>query len=233
MTGKTIQFGLGRVRDLVPSIDGRFKLNASCVRQRSDDGVVWKPTTSIPLRAPRSECLLSECRRPSRADASRSVQSVSEPAISSPTLCGLTGWSDCLYQRAKPWGSGGEVFALRPRSVPRRSLTGSPGTTAAAFRKRPSRGMNHSSWHVAWRFRSLQFVYWSSVERAEPTESSVANLRTWRLIGPNGAEPSAGDPTELSPTVCDARTRPLTRVSHEKRNADQCPPTGGEPDRHR
>lgn len=233
MTGKTIQFGLGRVRDLVPSIDGRFKLNASCVRQRSDDGVVWKPTTSIPLRAPRSECLLSECRRPSRADASRSVQSVSEPAISSPTLCGLTGWSDCLYQRAKPWGSGGEVFALRPRSVPRRSLTGSPGTTATTFRERRLRRMIHSSWQVAWYVRSLQFVWWSSVRKDEPFESSVAQLRASQLVGPNGAESGACDQTVTTPALCEVRTRPVTRVSNEKRNADQCPPAGGEPDRHR
>lgn len=224
------------MRVFVSGADGRFRLNVSCVRQRSDDGVVRKPTTSILLRAPRSKCLLGESRRLLRADESRSGRRVSEPTISSPTRCDLTGWSDCLHQRViqgASWDSVGDPFAQRSRSVPRRSLTGSPGTTAATFRKRPSRGMNHSSWHVAWHFSSLQFVCWSSVERAEPSESSVANLRTWQLIGPNGAEPRAGDPTESSPTVCDARTRPLTRVSHEKRNADQCPPTGGEPDRHR
>ena len=208
----------------------------SCVRQRSDDGVVRKPTTSIFLRAPRSKCLLGESRRLLRVDASRSGRRVSEPTISSPTRHGLTGWSDCLHQRVIQGASSdsvGDPFAQRSRSVSRRSLTGSPGTTTATFRKRPSRGMNHSSWHVARHFKSLQFVCWSSVERAEPSESSVANLRAWRLIGPNGLELHAGDPTEPSPTVCDARTRPLTRVSHEKRNADQCSPTGGEPDRHR
>lgn len=179
---KTIQLGLGRVRVFVPGDDGRFRLNVSCVRQRSDNGVVRKPTTSIFLRAPRSKCLMGESRRPLRADESRSHRRVSE----SPTYCDLTGWSDCLHQRVihgAAWDSVGDSFAQRSRSVPRRSLTGSPGTTAATFRKRPSRGMNHFSWHVAWYFSSLQFVCWSSVERAEPSESSVANLRTRRLVG--------------------------------------------------
>ncbi len=216
--------------------DGRFRLNVSCVRQRSDDGGVRKPTASILLRAPRSKCLMGEGHHLLRANEIRSGHRASEPTNSSPTRCDLTGGSDCLHQRVIQGASSdsvGDPFAQRSRSVPRRSLTGSPGTTAATFRKRPSRGMNHFSWHVARHFRSLQFVCWSSVERAEPSESSVANLRAWRLIGPNGPELHAGDPTEPSPTVCDARTRPLTRVSHEKRNADQCPPTGGEPDRHR
>lgn len=217
----------------MPGVDGRFKLNVSCVRQRSDDEVVWKPTTSIPLRAPRSECLLGECRRPSRADASRSVQGVSEPTISSPTFCGLTGGSDCLHQRVVTWGSVGDAFAQRPRSVPRRSLTGSPGTTAATFRKRPSRGMIQSSWHVARYVSSLQFVWWSSVGRGGPFESSVAILRVRWRVGPNGAEPNACGQTATTPARCDVRTRPVTRVSNEKRNADQCPPAGGEPDRHR
>ncbi len=208
----------------------------SCVRQRSGDGVVRKPTTSILLCAPRSKCLMGESCHLLRADESCSFRRVSEPTITSPTRCDLTGRSDCLHPRViqgASWNFAGDAFAQRFRSVSRRSLTGSPVTTATTFRKRPSRGMNHSSWHVARHFRSLQFVCWSSVERAEPSESSVANLRTRRLVGPNGAEPCAGDPTESSPTVCDERTRPLTRVSHEKRNADQCPPTGGEPDRHR
>ncbi len=233
---KTIQLGLGRVRVFVPGVDGRFKLNVSCVRQRSDDGVVRKPTTPVLVRAPRSECLWSECRDPSRADASRSDQGVPEPTISSPAHGGLTGGSDCLHRRVIQKATGdsvGEPLAQRPRSVLRRSLTGHPGTTAATFRTRTGRGMNRSSRQVTRYVRSRQFVRWSSVEGGGPCESSVAVWSAWRLVGPSGAEPGAGDPTVTSPAGCDARTRPLTRVSHEKRNADQCPPTRGEPDRHR
>ena len=224
------------MRVFVPGVDGRFRLNVSCVRQRSGDGGVRKPTASILRRAPRSKCLSGGSRRYLRGDESRPGRWVSEPTISSPTRYAPAGWSDCLHQRVihgAAWDSAGDAFAQRSRSVHRRSLSGSPGTTAAAFHRRPSCGVNHSPRQVAWHFGSLQFVCWNSVERAEPTEPSVANLRPWRLIGPQGAGPRAGDPTESSPTVCDARTRPLTRVSHEKRNADQCPPTGGEPDRHR
>ena len=216
--------------------DGRFKLNASCVRQRSDDGVVRKPTTSILLRAPRSKCLMGESRCPSRADESRSGCGVSGPTISSPTRCDLTGGSDCLHQRViqgASWDSVGDVFAQRSRSVPRRSLTGSPGTTATTFRERRLRRMIHSSWQVAWYVRSLQFVWWSSVRKDEPFESSVAQLRASQLVGPNGAESGACDQTVTTPALCEVRTRPVTRVSNEKRNADQCPPAGGEPDRHR
>ena len=217
-------------------VDGRFRLNVSCVRQRSDDGVVRKPTTSILVRAPRSKCLMGESRHCLRANECRSGQWASEPTISSPTRCDLPGWSDCWHRRmisGASWISVREVLAQRSRSLPRRSLSGHPGTTATPFRKRPSRGMNHSSWHVARHFPSPQFVRWSPVERAAPIEFSLARFCTWQLVGPNGAGSCAGEPTGSTSTVCDARTRPLTRVSHEKRNADQCPPVGGEPDRHR
>lgn len=199
-----------------------------CVRQRSDGGVVWKPTAPILLRAPRSKCLMGERRSSLPADESRLDRRVS----ASLTCCDYTGWSDCLYRRVC-WDSVGDAFAQRSGPVTDRSLSGSPGATATTFRKRPSRGAERSSLHVVWHFSSLQFVCWSSVERAEPSDFVVANLCTWRLIGPTGAEPCAGDPTESSPTVSDARTRPVTRVSNEKRNVDQRPPAGGEPDRHR
>ncbi len=220
----------------MPGVDGRFKLNASCVRQRSDDGVVRKPTTPVRVRAPRSKCFWGECRGPSRADASRSIPGVPEPTISSPAHGGLTGGSDCLHRwmvQGTAGDSVGEPFAQRPRSVLHRSLAGPPGTAAATFRTRTGRGMNHSSWRVARYIGSRRFDRWSSVVGGGPFESSMAVSDVWRLVGPSGAEPVAGDSTETTPASRDARTRPLTRVSHEKRNADQCPPAGGESDRHR
>lgn len=217
----------------MPGVDGRFRLNVSCVRQRSDDGGVGQPTASIPLCTPRSKCLWSERHRSSEADASRLVPRASELAMDSSIRCGLTGWSDCLHRQVMLLSSSDEIVATESRAVDRRSLPGRPGTTAAPFRERRLREKSHSSRRVAWHLHSPQWVGWSSVCRDESFVTLGTGLRVGRHVGSCVGESDPGDLAATTSTWCVVRTRPSTRASHEKRNADQCPPTGGEPDRHR
>jgi len=231
----TKQLGLGRVRDLVPGIDGRFRLDVSCVRQRCDDEGVGQPTVSIPLCTPRSKCSGSESHRSSEADASRLVLRASVLASRSPNLRGLMGWSDCLYRQVMQLGSSDEIVALGALAVARRSLPGSPGTTAAPFapfRERRLRRKSHSSRQVVWYVRWPQSVEWSSVSRGESFPMLVSGPCERRRVGWHAGEFGPGDSTATTATWSVVRTRPLTRVRHEKRNVDQRPPTGGEPDRH-
>lgn len=86
-----------------------------------------------------------------------------------------------------------------------------------------------STWHNG----PLIFVCCNSDEGTRLRDNLAAILRASFFSNPTWAKRCTGSPTVSWRAGSGMRTRPVTRVNNEKRNADQRPPTGGEPDCHR
>ena len=180
--------------------------------------------------------MIGSCR-PKTATPCRSGQGVSELTDSSPIRCALRHELGCGYLRELTWTTLNPVrdfIACRIRFVDCGSLPRWLGAIATASHGRAkcsggfrlhgatlhiggcSRGacQDHASDHGSVHFR-------------------VTRLRMRRNIGPNGAISPAGEFIRAPLTANIERARLITGANYEKRNADQCPPTGGKPDCHR
>ena len=233
-----IHLGLGRVCDCVPGAVGRSRLSTSCVRQRSRSRGVRRSNPALFSCASRWGCWMIESCRPETATLGRTGQVVSEPTDSSPMRRAFDHELDCCYLRELSQtclNPARDSFACPVRSVDCGSLPGRLGAIVTTFQRWAVRGegllpLRYVAWHRGGCSKSACHGFGSD-NKSERFQ--VNGDCSQRNVGSHSTR-SPADKVRCASLAANMEcTRLMTGANYEKRNVDQCPPAGGEPDCHR
>ena len=209
----------------MPGDVGCSEFSVSFIRSRSFSRVVRNSITSRNLRAPTATNLPNTfCGIPVQH---RSPEAVSEAVTASLRVNGSTGLSSVPLTEAK------FRKPCRPIAgcVPQLRFTVDSKAAPLVDADIISEGSPFRD--VVWHDGTMRYVCKDSVSDWKRSVISLEVRHRLPFPGLPHARWQMGRITELLQASAVSRTRPQIRVSDEKGNADQCPPTGGKSDCHR